>query len=244
MANFIKWIGGGLGWAFGGPIGGIIGFLFGSMFDSMNGAEFEYNNTTGRPSTTPGDFSVSLLILSAAIMRSDEKVMKSELDFVRNFFLKQFGADYSEKQMLMLREILKQEISLPEVCQQIKQYMDYPSRLQLLHFLFGVAWADGTFHSAEIETIDQIGRLLGIRQPDYASVKAMFVKDTTSAYRILEIEPGATDEEVKKAFRKMALKYHPDRVTHLGDDIQKAAHAKFQDLNNAYNEIKKQRNIV
>jgi DnaJ like chaperone protein len=244
MANFIKWIGGGLGWAFGGPIGGIIGFLFGSMFDSMNGAEFEYKNTTGQPATTPGDFSVSLLILSAAVMRSDEKVMRSELDFVRNFFLKQFGAEYTEKQMLMLREILKQDISLPEVCQQIKQYMDYPSRLQLLHFLFGVAWADGVYHPAEVETIEQIGRLLGIRLPDYASVKAMFVRDTTSAYRILEISPEATDEEVKKAFRKMALKYHPDRVTHLGEDIQRAAHVKFQELNNAYNEIKKQRNLV
>lgn len=243
MVNFIKWIGGGLGWALGGPIGGIIGFLFGSMFDSMNGAEFEYKNTIGQPATTPGDFSVSLLILSAAVMRSDGKIMRSELDFVRNFFLKQFGAEFTEKQMLMLREILKQDISLAEVCQQIKQYMDYPSRLQLLHFLFGVAWADGSYHQAEILTIEQIGRLLGIRQPDYASVKAMFIKDTTSAYIILEIAPEASDEEVKKAYRKMALKYHPDRVSHLGEDIQNAAHGKFQELNNAYNEIKKQRKM-
>ena len=244
MANFIKWIGGGLGWALGGPIGGMVGFLFGSMFDSMNGDEFEYKNTTGQPATTPGDFSVSLLILSAAVMRSDEKIMKSELDYVRNFFLRQFGADYTERQMLMLREILKQEISLPEVCQQIRQYMDYPSRLQLLHFLFGVAWADGTYHPKELETIEEIGRLLGIRLPDYSSVKAMFVKDTTSAYAILEITPDASDEELKKAYRKMAFKYHPDRVTHLGEDIQKAAHGKFQELNNAYDEIKKQRNLV
>lgn len=243
MANYIKWIGGGLGWAFGGPIGGIIGFLFGSMFDNMNGEEIEFQNLSGKPTTTPGDFSVSLLILSAAVMRSDEKVMRSELDFVRNFFLKQFGADYTEKQMLMLRAILKQDFNLPEVCQQIKQYMDYPSRLQLLHFLFGVAWADGSYHPEEIETIGQIGHLLGISGPDYASVKAMFVKDTARAYIILEIGPEATDEEVKKAYRKMALKYHPDRVTHLGVDIQKAAHGKFQELNNAYNEIKKQRKM-
>ena len=243
MANYIKWLGGGLGWALGGPIGGVIGFLFGSMFDSMNGAELEYKNITGHPATTPGDFSVSLLILSAAVMRSDEKIMRSELDYVRNFFLKQFGVDYTEKQMLMLREILKQEISLPEVCQQIKQYMDYPSRLQLLHFLFGVSWADGTYHPLEVETVEHIGRLLGIGQPDYASVKAMFIKDSTSAYKILEITPESTDEELKKAYRKMALKYHPDRLSHLGDDIRKAAQGKFQELNNAYNEIKKQRDL-
>jgi DnaJ like chaperone protein len=244
MANYIKWIGGGLGWAFGGPIGGLIGFFFGSMFDNMNTPLADYTASPGKMTTRPGDFSVSLLILSAAVMRSDGKVMRSELDFVRNFFMRQFGHETTEAQMPMLREILKQEIDLPQICMQIKQYMDYPSRLQLLHFLFGVAQADGSFHPTEVKTIEQIGHLLGIRQPEFASVKAMFVKDTTSAYKILEISPEATDEEVKKAYRKMALKYHPDRVTHLGDDVQKAANAKFQELNTAYNEIKKQRNIA
>ena len=243
MANYIKWIGGSLGWALGGPIGGLIGFFFGSMFDNMNSPLAEYQANTGKVSTRPGDFSVSLLILSAAVMRSDGKVMRSELDFVRNFFMRQFGHEITESQMPMLREILKQEIDLPQICLQIKQYMDYPSRLQLLHFLFGVAQADGTFHPTEVETIEQIGHLLGIRQPDFTSVKSMFVKDTTSAYKILELSPEATDEEIKKAYRKMALKFHPDRVTHLGEDVQKAANAKFQELNAAYNEIKKQRNI-
>jgi DnaJ like chaperone protein len=243
MANYIKWIGGGLGWAMGGPIGGLIGFFFGSMFDNMNSPLADYKAPSGRVTTKPGDFSVSLLILSAAVMRSDGKVMRSELDFVRNFFMQQFGHETTEAQMPMLREILKQDIDLPQICFQIKQYMDYPSRLQLLHFLFGVAQADGTFHPTEVETIEQIAHLFGIRQPDFTSVKAMFVKDTTSAYKILELSPEATDEEVKKAYRKMALKYHPDRVTHLGEDVQKAANAKFQELNAAYNEIKKQRNI-
>jgi len=244
MANYIKWIGGTLGWAFGGPIGGLIGFFFGSMFDNMNAPLADYTATPGKMTTRPGDFSVSLLILSAAVMRSDGKVMRSELDFVRSFFMRQFGHEITESQMPMLREILKQEIDLPQICLQIKQYMDYPSRLQLLHFLFGVAQADGTFHPTEVETIGQIAHLLGIRQPDFDSVKAMFVKDTTSAYKILELAPDATDEEVKKAYRKMALKYHPDRVTHLGEDVQKAANAKFQELNAAYNEIKKHRNIA
>ena len=243
MANYIKWIGGGLGWAFGGPIGGLIGFFFGSMFDNMNGTQVEYQTRTGKPATMPGDFSISLLILSAAVMRSDGKVMRSELDFVRNFFIRQFGHERTEAQMPMLREILKKEIDLAQICMQIKQYMDYPSRLQLLHFLYGVAQADGSFHPTEVETIEQIGHLLVIRQPDFSSVKAMFVKDTTSVYKILEITHDASDEEVKKAYRKMALKYHPDRVTHLGDDVQKAANAKFQELNAAYNELKKQRNM-
>jgi DnaJ like chaperone protein len=85
---------------------------------------------------------------------------------------------------------------------------------------------------------------LGISQGDYDSIKAMFVKDTESAYKILEIYPDASDQEVKAAYRKMAVKYHPDKVAHLGGKIQKVAKEKFQQLNNAYGEIKKERMMV
>ncbi len=71
----------------------------------------------------------------------------------------------------------------------------------------------------------------------------MFVKDINSAYKVLEISPEATDDEVKAAYRKMAVKYHPDKVAHLGDDIQHAAKEKFQHLSAAYEEIKKQRGM-
>jgi DnaJ like chaperone protein len=126
----------------------------------------------------------------------------------------------------------------------VRQYMDYSSRLQLLHYLFGIASADGGFNVREIEMAFRIAQLLGIRQPDIESVKAMFVKDTQSAYKILEIQPDVSDEEVKKAYRKMALKYHPDRVAHLGDDVQKAANKKFQELNAAYESVKKERGMI
>jgi DnaJ like chaperone protein len=71
----------------------------------------------------------------------------------------------------------------------------------------------------------------------------MFVKDTSSAYKILEITPDANDEELKKAYRRMAMKYHPDKVAHLGQDVQKAANTKFQELIAAYEKIKKERGI-
>lgn len=64
-----------------------------------------------------------------------------------------------------------------------------------------------------------------------------------SAYKILEIEPSATDSEIKKAYRKMAVKYHPDKVAHLGKEIQKTAEEKFKAVSDAYSEIKKKRNI-
>ncbi len=236
-SGYGKWIGGGLGWAFGGPIGGILGFMFGSMVDGMQSGTPAYSGTR------TGDFSVSLMVLAAAVMKADGKVVKSELDYVINFLKHQFGEEEGQNKILMLREILKQDYNVQEVSQQIRQFMEYPSRLQLIHFLFGISSADGAYHAREVEMIDTIGTFLGIRLADLNSIKAMFVKDVDSAYKILEVPKSATDEEVKKAYHRMAIKYHPDKVAHLGDDVRRAATEKFQKLNGAYEEIKKQRGI-
>lgn len=248
MANFLKWLAGGIGWAAGGPIGAILGFALGSMIDGMQSGKYEYEPHTqpnfNKPQTTPNDFIVSLLILSSIVMKSDKKVLKSELDYVKQFLLRQFGAAEAERQLLMLREFLKNDYDLQEVGKQIKLYMEYPSRLQLMHFLFGLAASDSQVHPSELEVILQLSHVLGIKNSDFESIKAMFVKDSESAFKILEVTPDASDEELKKAYRRMALKYHPDRVAHLGDDVQKAANSKFQELNAAYDQIKKQRGIV
>ncbi len=232
-----KWIGGGLGWAFGGPIGAILGFAMGSMFDGTTVTRTAYRGTAR------GDFAMSLLVLSAAVMKADGKVVKSELDYVRSFFIRQFGLEEAEQLILHLREIIKQEINIQDVSIQIGQYMDYSSRLQLLHFLFGVASADGQYHPAEVDVIETISGLMSISQTDFHSIKAMFVKDVNSAYQILEITPDATNDEIKKAYRRLAIQYHPDKVSHLGEDIKKAATEKIQKLNAAYEEIKKQRGM-
>jgi DnaJ like chaperone protein len=232
--SYGKWIGGGLGWAFGGPIGAILGFAMGSMFDGSQG------NYKG---TARGDFAMSLLVLSAAVMKADGKVVKSELEYVKSFFLRQFGVEETERLVLMLKEVLNQEINVREVSAQIGQYMDSPSKLQLLHYLFGIASADGQYHASEVDVIEQIAGYMGIRASDYASIRAMFVRNINSAYDILEIVPEATNDEVKKAYRRLAVEYHPDKVAHLGEDIRKSATEKFQTLNAAYDQIKKQRGM-
>ncbi len=71
----------------------------------------------------------------------------------------------------------------------------------------------------------------------------MFVPETDSSYKILEIERTASNDEVKKAYRKMAMKYHPDKVSHLGEDYRKSADEKFKKVNEAYEKIKKERNM-
>ena len=248
MAKFLKWLGGGIGWAAGGPIGALLGFALGSMIDGMQSGVYEYEpqqrTNFNTPQTTPNDFILSLLILASVVMKSDQKILKSELDFVKRFLLQQFGESEAERQLLILRELIKKEYDLQQVGLQIKQYMEYPSRLQLMHFLFGLAAADAQVHTTELELISRIAGILGISNSDFESIKAMFVKDTTSAYRVLESTPDASDDELKKAYRRMALKYHPDRLAHLGEDVQKAANTKFQELSAAYDKIKKERGIV
>jgi DnaJ like chaperone protein len=246
MAKFGKWIGGGLGWAFGGPIGALLGFALGSVFDKTVEGNVEYNETIGGKRTArskPGDFGASLLVLVAAVMKADGKVLKVELDFVKKFFIKQFGSKKTREHLLILKEILKKDIPLKDVCIQIRAYTMYPARLQLLHLLFGVASVDGKISMSEIHVINQIASYLGIKHADFTSIKAMFLKEVDGDYKILEITKNATDEEVKKSYRKMAVKYHPDKVIHMGEEYKKSAKEKFQKVQEAYDNIKKQRGM-
>lgn len=246
MAKFGKWIGGGLGWAVGGgPIGALIGFAIGSIIDkAINKGEDGFTEGASRQyQSTPNDFGASLLVLVAAVMNADGKVLKSELEYVRRFFKKQFGTEKTQQHMLVLRELLKKDIPLQEVCVQIKTYTMYPARLQLMHLLFGIAAVDGEVHTSELQVIKQIAAYLGIRQADYISIKAMFFKEVDGDYKILEIKKSATDDELKKAYRKMAVKYHPDKVSHMGEEYKDAAKQKFQKMKDAYERIKKQRGM-
>jgi DnaJ like chaperone protein len=241
MGNFGKWIGGGLGFAMGGPLGAVLGFLVGSMVDSTTVQTSGYS--ASERSTAPGDFGISLLVLVAAIMKADGKVVKSELDYVRQFFIRQFGQSHAKEALLMLKDILKKDIPVKDVCTQISNNMDYSSRLQLLHLLFNISIADGAISASEIETIEKITGYLNITSSDYVSIRNMFVPETDSSYKILEIEPTATDEELKKAYRRMAMKYHPDKVSHLGEEFRKTADEKFKKVNEAYEKIKKERHL-
>lgn len=169
--------------------------------------------------------------------------MRSELDYVKSYFAKSFDPVSASEAIRLLKDILKQEIPVTDVCLQIKHYMDHASRLQLLHFLFGIAQADGHIHQSELELIKKIARTMGISNPDFESIKSMFIQEVNWAYTVLEINEEVSDEEVKKAYRKMAMKYHPDKVSYLGEDFQKPAKEKFQKVNEAYEALKKMRNL-
>lgn len=240
MAGFGKWLGGGLGFAFGGPIGAIIGFAVGSMFDTPTIKASERSTEA-----IQNDFKMSLLVLIACVMKADGRVQKTELAVAKRFLVANFGEEGALEALQLLKNILEQEIDETQVARQINQFMNYSAKLQLLHLLFDIALSDGEVHPAEQAMLERIAKIFGISTADFESLKAPYFKNTdpTWAYKALEIETTATDEEVKKAYRRMAMKFHPDKVHNLGEDVKKSATEKFRTINEAYETIKKSRGM-
>ena len=232
-----KLLWGGLGWAIAGPIGAILGYTYASMKEGQSYIQ------SPKSRTKHGDFIMSVLVLFAKVMKADGKLLKPELDYVKQFLKRQFGIQQTKDLMLVFKDILEQEYPLKDVCRQIQRSMDHPSRLELIHILYGLSQSDGHVHPSEIRIIQTIANYLNISSNDYASIKAMFAKDENAAYRILEIDPSTSDKQVKEAYRKMANKYHPDKVAHLGQKMQTVAEEKFKSVNDAYQQIKKDRNL-
>ena len=267
-----KWIGGLLGWVSGGVIGALIGYLVGSLaesgLDAMNqlgGGTGSYSGSNTRTGTgsrsgsyTGGQayrrtgysaeeqrnsFMVSLLVLCSAVIRADGRTHPAELSFVREFLRSNFGESSVEEGMKILDGLNSQEINIYSVGTQIASNMNYSQRQQLFHYLVQLAAADNDFCEKEKSVLESIASAIRLNTSDAASIIAMFYKDNTSAYTVLGISPSATDDEVKAAYRKMAMKHHPDKVATLGPEVQKAAEEKFRQIQQAYEAIKKERGI-
>lgn len=239
-----KLLWGGLGWVVAGPIGAILGYAYGSMNSESNIGQSGSSRQSGYATKTRhGDFVISVLVLLAKVMKADGKLLRSELDYVKKFLKQQFGVQQTRELMKVFKEILDQDYPLRDVCRQIQRSMDHPSRLELIHILYGLSAADGDVHEKEIHVIQSIANYLNINKNDYESIKATFAKDTGAPYRILEIDRSASKQEVKKAYRKMANKYHPDKVSHLGKEMQDLAEEKFKAVNDAYQQIKKTQDL-
>jgi len=249
-----KWIAGFLGWVAFGPIGALLGFMVGSALDSYieqarqlpDSDSYDtrtYSRTTYSASEQRNSFLVSLLVLSAAVIKADGKTLQSELDYVKDFVRRNFGEQAVSEAMQMLEQLTRQDVNIYSVGPQIARHMNYSQRLQLFHYLVQIAMADGQFDKKEKGVLEAIGVTIGLSQADYASVISMFYKETNAAYTVLEISPSATDDEVRTAYRKMAMKNHPDKVATLGPDVQKAAAEKFRQVQEAYETIKKERGM-
>jgi|TARA_B100000902_G_scaffold399970_1_gene474130 DnaJ like chaperone protein len=231
-----RWILALLGYTFWRFPGALLGYILGGLIENNNLNKNSFNRISSR------DFELNLLALASILIKADGKVSKQELDYVRNYFVSAYGKQRANAAFKIFNENLnKQRISTEKIINLFNTVLNYGSRLQVIHFLFGIAKADGNVSSPELNKLLEFANLLKISNADFQSIKAMFVDQVGGAYKILEIDKSDSDEKVKSAYRELAKKHHPDKVQHLGEAYVKAAQDKFQKIQKAYEKIKAER---
>lgn len=249
----VKYIGAVVGFFVRGVFGAFVGYLLGSAADSLLSPDKPNRQRRGfrdvfeqatRESVSPGDFELNLLSLASIVIKADGTVSQTELDYARQYFVRAYGKERANATFRTFNDVVKKrEISAARICQYLNMRTRYEVRLQILHFLFGIAQADGQVSEPEVKVMSEIAGYFRVNHQDFESIKAMFFKNADSAYKILEIQKDATNDEVKKAFRTMAKKYHPDKLQHMDEAYRKGAEEKFRKVQEAYETIQKERGM-
>jgi DnaJ like chaperone protein len=233
----IKWFAAFLGYMFFRFPGALLGFFIGSLVDQFGSGG---RQLTGRFSNQT--FEMKLLALAAMVIKADGQISPKELAFVRNYFIAQYGQEQAQSIFQRFNtEIKKKTQSIADLSDFFVTYVRYETRLQIIHFLFAIAQADGTVSESELQKIAQIAHGLKLKTQEFEGIKAMFFKAADQAYKILEIDHSASEADIKKAYRTMVKKYHPDRLQTKDPALVKGAQEKFRLVQEAYETIKKER---
>lgn len=253
--GYSKWIGGIFGFMAGGPLGALAGFAIGAMFDGASSNSPQQQPSPNQAYGQRNSFLFSMLVMASYVIKADGKIMHSEMEFVRRFLRNVFGETaaiegnqillnlFDQRKQMDARNPSAFRNTIYDCGQQIKVNLSYEERLQLLNFLTLIARSDGNVCKEEIAALKEIATSMGLSAQEVASMLNLGGTTLEEAYKVLDIEPTATDAEVKVAYRKLAMKHHPDRVASLGEDIHKAAEEKFRQINEAKDIIYKARNI-
>jgi len=237
----IRWIAAIAGYIFFRFPGAILGFLIGSYFDMVNSKTAQSRSFKSQQRVSPADFELNLLSLASIVIKADGKVSSQEMQFVQNYFVQAYGKERANATFRTFNEVIKnREVAAQPICAFLRPRMRYESRLQVIHFLFSIAQADGRVSQLEVDKIKEIAGFLAIGFRDFESIKAMFFANPDSAYKILEIEKNVTPAQIKAAYRTMAKKYHPDRLQHMDDAYRKGAEEKFRKVQEAYEQLQKE----
>lgn len=191
---------------------------------------------------------VSLLVqILVHIAKIDGQVTREELQTIENFF--RVSLRYNADQLLWVKELIKEANQNPsdlgELLTRFKSQFAYEPRLILLELIFQVIYSGTKVVDPEIEVARRIAVFLEITAHDLQTIHARYTQrfrqqasQEDRCYEVLGVSRGATPEEIKKAYRTLSMQYHPDKVSHLGEEFKRVAEEKMKEINAAYQYFK------
>ncbi len=255
MSCILGIIGGAIGSLIGGTPGAFIGFWIGSMIGNSTTDNSATATRQTQQQQQASRFFDALMLLAAHVIQADGRIMHSEMETVRNF-LRVNG--FGENGVLLGDQLLRKHFDYYKVygrdawenqvrnaCFDISSTMPIEHRTALIAFLADIAKADGHIDREEVDAIRFIAANLSLDPAiaDQFLATSGNYGSLDEAYKVFGISSDATDDEVRKAYRKLVLQYHPDKVAHLGEEIKANANRKLQEINKARDLIFQARNM-
>lgn len=241
MKRWTTWLGGGLGWALGGPIGALLGAAVGNAVSDFWAKD---DHGTAVPKSER-DFHASLLVLASMVIKADGRVDERELSFVREQFKQWFGIDRANEAFKFFKQVVQEQPAITSVCAEVRRHMSVQGRIQIVGFLFALAYADGELQASERQVIARIAQYLGLSPQDFNRQELLHrpSEKRRDPYEVLGLTSSASDSDIKSAYRKLVKRYHPDALQGMGEDVVKEAEATFRHIQSAYEELSSVRGI-
>lgn len=189
------------------------------------------------------------IILGIQMMRQDLSDFKEQGGYLRSYLTNKFrsGQNHSNSHIMSL---IRLDVSLESTLTWLQKKMPEAERIQVIDFLADLAFYDHQAHPREIAMINRVADILEVdRQQVTAILSIRFqryekqqsrktpVRDDEriqASLRILGLEKLVSFEEIKRTYRKMVRRFHPDRFARMSKEEQEMAHERFTEINLAY----------
>lgn len=249
-----KMIGGTIGFALGGPIGAVAGAAFGHTFVDKKEQAYLSSRPGAQESLSSNEeaqlvFFTAAFSMLAKISKADGNITQSEIATVEAFMKRDLQLDFNSQQTAI--NIFRQAVNSTEsfdafALQFYSVFRTQPNIIELLmDVLLRVSTADGAITHQEEAMLLSATRIFNYSSADYARLKSKYVKETNKFYAVLKCDETSSNEEIKKQYRKMVTEYHPDKIEAKGlpEEFIKFANDKFKEIQEAYDNIKKERGL-